>query len=46
MERVANPEEDKDQPPSDSSHLPYEGGLAPFLMMNQTLFFFEKIEGQ
>ena len=34
MERTANPEEDKDQPPSHSSHLPYEGGQSPPMMMN------------
>ena len=42
MERAANREEDKDQPPSDSSHLPYEGGLAPFVMMSDDQFFVER----
>ena len=34
MERAADPEEDKDQPPSHSCHLPHEGALSPFLKTN------------
>ena len=34
MERTADPEENQDQPPSHSGHLPYEGGQSLAMMMN------------